>query len=147
MKVWMQRIGVGVLILVVAYGISNFFSSTFESLPPYQVAMREVQRSEPSRTILGDKIVSGSVAGAFRTSGNGTQGFANLVFPVKGSRGQGTVEVSAVIKDKRWLTQKLRFQDKKTGQTYDLLALAKERNSQEKAGRMPNQPLKPTAPR
>jgi hypothetical protein len=90
-------------IAVIGLAGFGFFSilSLLKTSEPYQVALQEVRGNPEVQAVIGDTITDGFMpTGSINYSGD--SGKANLSFQITGSRGKGTVDVSAIRSGGAW---------------------------------------------
>ncbi len=94
---WTGRLGVlifGLLVVGFIGGVFFFITSSFKSSPVYQQAMEAARSDGAVAAALGTPIDSGwLITGSI--SEQGLSGDADLIIPIAGPRGRGTLYASA----------------------------------------------------
>ncbi len=97
----LTTLGIVVLTLAFVAGIGFFIFNTFKSSPVYTAAMQAARADSRVTQALGTPIDSGwFITGSIEEQG--ISGDANLVIPISGPRGSGTLYAAAREGNGRW---------------------------------------------
>ncbi len=97
----LTTLGIVVLTLAFVAGIGFFILNTFKSSPVYTAAMQAARADSRVTQALGTPIDSGwFITGSIQEQG--ISGDANLVIPISGPRGSGTLYAAAREGNGRW---------------------------------------------
>ncbi|MFY0602499.1 MAG: hypothetical protein JXQ93_01010 [Flavobacteriaceae bacterium] len=105
-------LGIGALI----FGVTNMISNS----TPAEYAFEQATKNKQVTLLLGDSIEQkGITSGSINLSNS--NGDADLIIPIRGSRGKGTIRVVATKVDGDWVYEKLYVIIKETNENINLI--------------------------
>ena len=119
---WFVPLVIVLPLIVCCGGITAIVGGVFgmiKSSEPYKHALATAQANPQVIAALGTPVEAGFMAGG-TINVNNNNGNAELVIPIKGSKGSGVVSVSATKTNGVWTYEKLEFQQPGSQQAIDL---------------------------